>query len=198
VEQAACAEPLACVINGTKKVCVKPGETTAVIGAGPIGLIMAMMFKASGAGKVVIAERAPYRVAHARKMNIGRVVDVSQENLKDVVREETGIGADVVADVTGSQLAPAIDCARKGGRVLVFGVNTKAVTQFPQSDVTFKELQVLGTWLANATFPEAVKVLESGLLDIAGLITDKIPLTEIHKGLEALGKGQAVKIIVQP
>lgn len=198
LEQAACAEPLACVINGTQKVRVQPGETTAVIGAGPIGLIMAMMFKASGAGKVIIAERAPYRVEHARKMEIGRAVDVSTESLKDVVAEETGIGVDVVADVTGSQLATAIDLARKGGKVLVFGVNTQAVAQFPQSDVTFKELQVLGTWLANATFPEAVRVLESGVLNIGGLVTHSIPLTGIHQGLETLARGEAVKIIVNP
>jgi threonine dehydrogenase-like Zn-dependent dehydrogenase len=112
--------------------------------------------------------------------------------------EETGIGADIVADVTGSQLATCIDCARKGGKVLVFGVNTKAVAEFPQCQITFKELQVLGTWLANATFPEAVKVLESGLLNIDSLITGTIPLTEIHRGLETLAKGEAVKIIVKP
>jgi len=198
VEQAACAEPLACVINGTQKVRVQPGESTAVIGAGPIGLMMAMMFKASGAGKVIIAERAPYRLEHARKMEIGRVVDVNDESLVDVVMAETGIGVDVVADVTGSQLATAIEVARKGGKVLVFGVNTQAVAQFPQSEVTFKELQVLGTWLANATFPEAVRVLESGVLNIGGLITHTIPLTDIHQGLEALARGEAVKIIVKP
>jgi len=198
VEHAACAEPLACVINGTQKLCVKPGETTVVIGAGPIGLIMSMMFKASGAAKVIIAEKAPYRIKHARKMDIGRVVDVTTENLKDVVMEQTGIGADVIADVTGAQLATAIDCARKGGKVLVFGVNTKAVAQFHQCNITFKELQVLGTWLANATFPEAVRVLEGGLLDIGGLITDTIPLTDIHRGLDKLANGKAVKIIVKP
>lgn len=198
VEHAACAEPLACVINGTQKIGVKPGETTLVIGAGPIGLMMAMMFKASGAAKVLIAEKAAYRLEHARKMNIGRVIDVGKENLQEVVLHETGIGVDVAADVTGSQLAPAIECARKGGKVLVFGVNTKAIAQFPQCQITFKELQVLGTWLANATFPEAVRVLESGLLDIGGLITDIIPLTDIHRGLEKLAKGKAVKIIVKP
>jgi len=198
VEHAACAEPLACVINGTNKVCVKPGENAVVIGAGPIGLIMSMMFKAAGAAKAIIAEIKPFRVEHAKRMGIGRVVDVAKESLKDIVMAKTGIGADVVADVTGSQLATAIDCARKGGKVLVFGVNTKAVAEFHQCDVTFKELQVLGTWLANATFPEAVKVLESRLLDIDALITDTLPLTEIHRGLETLAKGEAVKIIIKP
>jgi len=197
-EQAACAEPLACVINGTQKVRLQPGETAAVIGAGPIGLIMAMMLKASGAAKVIIAEKAPYRVEYARNMGIGRVVKVDEEDLKQVVMEETGIGADVVADVTGSQLPTAIDLARKGGKVLVFGVNTNAVAHFPQSEITFKELQVLGTWLANATFPKAVDVLESGVLDMGALVTDTIPLKEVHSGIERLAKGEAEKIILIP
>jgi len=198
VEQAACAEPLACVINGTQKVRIQPGQTAVVIGAGPIGMIMAMMFQAAGASKVIIAEKAPYRIEHARKMGLGRVVDVSEESLEDVVMEETGIGADVVADVVGSQLSSAIELVRKGGKVLVFGVNTKAVAEFPQSQITFKEIEVLGTWLANATFPKAVKVLESESIDIDGLITDTIPLTEIHHGLEKLAQGKAVKVIVKP
>jgi len=197
-EQAACAEPLACVINGTEKVRVQPGQTTAIIGGGPIGMIMAMMFKAAGAGQVILAEKAPYRLEHARDMGLGRVVDVGEEDLDQVVLEETGIGVDVAADVVGTQLASAIQVARKGGKVLVFGVDTKAVAEFPQSDVTFKELQVLGTWLANATFPKAVDVLESGLLDVDGLITDVIPLEEIHEGIEKLAAGEAVKIIVKP
>jgi threonine dehydrogenase-like Zn-dependent dehydrogenase len=198
VEHAACAEPLACVINGTQKVRVQPGQSTAVIGAGPIGMIMAMMFRASGGGTVIIAEKAPYRLGQAREMGLGRVVDVTHEDLREVVLQESGIGVDVAADMVGSQLLTAIDVARKGGKVLVFGVDTKAVAQFPQSQVTFKELQVLGTWLANATFPKAVDVLESGLLDIDGLITEVISLEDIHEGIEKLAAGKAVKIIVKP
>ena len=169
VEQAACAEPLACVVNGTQKIRLQPGETAVVIGLGPIGMMMAMMYQAAGAGKLITVERAPYRLEHARKLGLGRVVDGTREDLKQIVLEETGIGADVVSDVTGSQLAVAIDLARKGGRVMAFGVNTRATAQFPQSDVTFKELQIMGKWLANATFPEAVRILESGLLNIGEL-----------------------------
>ena len=198
VEQAACAEPLACVINGTRKLCVQPGESTLVIGAGPVGLIMAMVFKTSGAAKVIIAEKAPYRIDHARKMEIGRVVDVGAEDLKDVIEAETEVGVDIAADATGSQLPAAVECARRGGRVLVVGVNTQAVTQFHQCDITIKELQVLGTWAATAAFPDAVNVLEAGLLDIGGLITDVIPLSDIHQGLGKLMRGEAVKVIIKP
>ncbi len=198
VEQAAFAEPLACVINGTQKVRLQPGETAAVIGCGPIGLLMAMMLKASGAGQIFLADRAPFRLDVARKLELGRVVDVTAESLSDVIREETSIGVDVAVDMVGSQMTTAIDVVRKDGKVLVFGVNTRAKAEFPQSIVTFKELQVMGTWLANATFPEAVRVLESGMLNINGLITDTISLSEIHSGIDRLARGEAVKIIVKP
>jgi L-iditol 2-dehydrogenase len=198
VGEAACAEPLACVINGTNKIRLQPGETAAVIGAGPIGMMTAILFKASWAGKVFIADQSPYRIEHARQLNIGRVVDVRKEDLREVILKETGIGVDVAADVVGTQLATCINISRKGGRLMVFGVNSQSVAQFPQSLITFKELQVLGTWLANATFPEAVRILESCTIDMSSLITETIPLSDIHKGIAKLAKGDAVKIIVTP
>jgi len=198
LEHAACAEPLACAISGARKVGVQPGETTVVIGAGPIGLMMAMMFGAAGAGRIVIAEKSPCRVAHARQMDIGRVVDVNTESLREVVAEEMGGGADVVADMVCSQLGVAVDLAAIAGRVLLFGVDQKATASFRQFDVNFKELRILGTSLASGTFPAAVGLLESGVLDIGSLITDAIPLSDIHQGIDRLSRGEAIKVIVRP
>ena len=92
----------------------------------------------------------------------------------------------------------AIDVVRKAGKVVAFGLNLTAVAQFQQFQITGKELDVLGAWLANATFPSAVKILESGALDIAGLISHRIPLDEIHHGLDLLSNRKALKIVVNP
>lgn len=198
VEVAAIAEPLACVINGTQKARLQPGETAVVIGCGPIGLIMGMLLKSSGASKVILADKAPFRLEVACKLGIGTVVDVSKESLVDVVRSETLIGADLVADMVGSQLPLAIEVARKDGKVIAFGINMVAKAEFLQLTLTNKELQVYGSWLANATFPEAVRVLETGLLDISALITETIPLKDVVQGVAKLARGEAVKIIVKP
>ncbi len=167
IEQAAFAEPLACAINGNHKINIQPGETAAVIGCGPIGLLMGMLLKVGGAGKIFMVDRAPYRLDAARKLKIGKVIDASKESLVDIVKEETDIGVDIVADMVGSQLTQSIDIVRKNGKVILFGLDSRSVSQFPQITITSKELQVMGSWLANATFPEAVRLLESGLLDIA-------------------------------
>ncbi len=198
VDHGAFAEMLADVVNGTNKVKLQPGESAAIIGAGPIGQLYAQMFKAAGAGKIIIVDMSPYRLDYTRKMGFDLVVDPSKQDLKQFVLNHTGIGVDVAVDAAGSGLATAIDITRKGGKVAVFGVNTQATATFPQSQLTFKELQVLGAWLANATFPAAVKVLESRVLDLDGLISHSIPLTEIHKGLELLANRQALKIVVHP
>jgi 2-desacetyl-2-hydroxyethyl bacteriochlorophyllide A dehydrogenase len=198
VDHGAFAEMLADVVNGTNKVRLQPGETATIIGAGPIGQLYAQMFRASGAGKVIVADISEYRLNYARKVGFDLVVDPSKQDLKAFVLAETGLGADVVVDATGSTLVPALEVARKGGKIVVFGVNTTSQAQFPQSQLTFKELQVFGSWLANATFPAAVKVLESRRLNLDGLISHVLPLTEITKGLDVLSKRQAMKIVIHP
>lgn len=198
IETAACAEPLACAVNGLNKVNVKPGDSAVVIGAGPIGLIIAMLLKASGASRIFLLETVPYRMEFANKLGIATVIDPVHEAAGDIIKNGTGIGADFVFDVTGSQAVPAIDFVRKGGSVVLFGVNKKAVGQLRQCEVTTKEIAVLGTWLANATFPEAVKIIEEKAIDLGALITDVMPLDKIHEGLAKLAAGQAVKIIIKP
>jgi L-iditol 2-dehydrogenase len=198
VEHGAFAEMLADVVNGTNKVCLQPGETVVVIGAGPIGQLYAQMFKAAGAGKVIIADLSKYRLNYSRKMGFDLVVDPSKEDIEEFVLDNTGIGADVVVDAAGSSVADAIKVVRKGGKVVLFGVNTQSTASFPQSQLTFKEMTVYGAWLANATFPAAVKVLEARLLDLDGLISHKMPLKNLHKGIDMLAKREAMKIVVYP
>jgi len=160
IEIAACTEPLACAINGLNKVNMKPGENAVIIGCGPIGIMIAMFAKASGISNIYLLETIPYRIDFTRSLDIGRVIDVKNESAKDIIYADTEIGTDYVFDVTGSQIIPSIDLVRKGGKVVLFGVNKKSVSQIAQCEVTTKEISVLGTWLANATFPEAIKVLE--------------------------------------
>jgi L-iditol 2-dehydrogenase len=198
VDQGAFAEMLADVVNGTSKAALRPGESAVVIGAGPIGQLYAQMFRVAGASKVILADTAPYRLDYSRKMGFDLVVDPSKEDFKQYVLAQTGIGADVVVDAVGSALATAIDVAAKGARVIAFGLNMAAIAQFQQFQITGKELSVLGAWLANSTFPPAIKILESGALNIDGLISHTMPLTDIHQGLALLRNREALKIVVHP
>ena len=145
-----------------------------------------------------ILETAPYRIDFAKNLQLGEVIDPINENAAEKIGRETEIGADFVFDVTGSQIATSIDLVRKDGTIVLFGVNKQARKEIAQCEITTKEVQVLGTWLANATFPQAVKILEEKMIDMKALITDVYPLDEITEGMEKLRKGQAVKVIIRP
>ena len=109
-------ELLSCVIGSTDQLAVKPGQTAVVIGAGPAGLLHALMFKASGA-RVYIADLAAYRLALAEKEGV-TAINVKKDNLKDRLMAATDDwGADVVVDAVGNQFQTALDIAGTGGSI---------------------------------------------------------------------------------
>ncbi len=195
-EIAAFAEPLACAVNGINKIRVNPGESVTVIGAGPIGLLFVQLMKASGAYPIIVSEPSELRREFALKSGADYVVNPMETDIEAFVLEKTGIGTDFAIDVVGSQMMSAIKVIRKGGKVLLFGVNTKAQPEVVQSQVIFKEASVLGTWLANATFPKAVAILESGVLNLKELVTHTLPLDKLEEGIELLRKGGGIEIII--
>lgn len=197
-EIAAFAEPLACLLNGFQKIRVIPGESVVVIGAGTIGLMFTQMVKAAGAYPVIVSEPSELRREFAGKAGADYVVNPQEQDLEAFVRDIIPLGADYGIDVVGSQMMEAVKSVRKGGTVLLFGVNGNARPEIIQSRITQHEINVKGTWLANATFPHAVKLLESRVLNLKGLITHTLPLQDIRKGIELLGSGQGVEIFIDP
>lgn len=197
-EIAAFAEPLACLVNGMQKIRINPAESALVIGAGPIGLMFVQMAKASGAYPLIVSEPTELRREYALKCGADFVVNPITENLAEFVKNKTGIGVDYAIDVVGSQVAVALEMIRKGGTVLCFGVNGKAAPSITQSQITFKEARIQGTWLANATFPRAVQILESGKLNLRELITHTLPLEKLNEGIEIARKGEGIEILIDP
>ena len=197
-EIAAFAEPLACFMNGRQKLNIKPGDSVLINGAGVIGLMALQILKNSGAYPVIVSEPADGRRKVAEETGADIVVDPLNEDLHEIVLRETGIGVDFALDMVGSQLKTCLDNTRKSGTVLLFGLNSNAEMTLRQVYITTNEIDVKGTWIANATFPVAVKILESGMLNLKPLITHMLTLDGIIDGIELLGKGEGIEILVDP
>ena len=197
-EIAAFAEPLACAVNGINKIKASPGDSVLIIGGGPIALMFVKLLKASGASPIIVSEPVLLRRQFALKCGADHVVDPTAEDVKALVDKITGIGADIAIEVVGSQVALAIEAIRKGGKVLLFGINFKSAPAIAPSTITIKEAQVLGTWIANASFPRAVEILEKGILDLAPLVTHRLPLNKTAEAIEILRKGEGVKVFIDP
>ncbi len=197
-ELAVFTEPLSCVVSATQKLKVHPGEVVVVLGAGPIGLLFIQMFKASGVGKIIVSEISEYRAKFAYESGASRVVNPLKENLERIVKEETLIGANAVVDAVGTLFGSAMAIVRRGGRILLFGQDYQAKTEITQNDITKNELTIMGSFIARFTFPTATKIIESKVLDLEKLISHRLPLEDIHKGIEAMRKGEAIKVIIRP
>lgn len=196
VDRAIFAEPLSCVLNGSNKLSLRPGENVVILGAGPIGLLYTALLKLNGAGKIIVVEVSPFRSEMARKAGADMVVNPREQNLVDVVMKETGVGADAVIDAVGSLINDAIRVCRRGGRVVLFGMNSTASCDFKQYDVTRNEISIIGTFIANHTFPATIQILESGRLPVENLITHRMPLSRISEGIDIMRRGEAIEIVV--
>jgi 2-desacetyl-2-hydroxyethyl bacteriochlorophyllide A dehydrogenase len=195
-EIAAFAEPLACAVHASSRIPVNPCDSVLVFGAGPIGLLFVQLMKARGASPIIVSEPAALRREFALKCGADYVIDPLREDLPGFVAAKTRIGVDFAIDVVGSQVWEGVKAVRKGGSVLLFGFNAKAKPVVEQHQITNREVAVIGTWLANDAFPKAVKILESGILDLGFLITHTLPLEKTGEAIEILRKGEGVKIMI--
>lgn len=196
-EIAALTEPLSCVVNGVEQAHLLPGETVAVFGAGPVGLLFLSMFRAAGAALVVVVEPAELRRDVAKRMGADVCLDPSQGDPASSVRDVTsGAGADVVVDAVGDQFDQALSAVRVGGRVLLFGMNSRARPSIHQYDITRNELTVLGAYVGSNVFPKASRILASGLVDLSPMISHRVSLEELPSALDAIRQGRAVKVVV--
>jgi L-iditol 2-dehydrogenase len=205
-EHAAFLEPLSCVVQGLEKVAVRPGESVVILGAGPIGLMQQLLVKAAGAGTVVMVGRRAPRLDAARELGADAVLDeqsMSHDELRETIRGLThGLGADVVIECVatpeGWELATTL--ARKGGRVLWFG-GCKPGTHVTLDTrrVHYDEITTMGVFhFAPRSVAVAQRLLASGEIDVAPLVSGTMPLEDLPLALDLIGRGEGVKYALLP
>jgi threonine dehydrogenase-like Zn-dependent dehydrogenase len=198
-ERAMFAEPINCVYGAVKKIRLIAGETVLVLGAGPIGLLFAELLMANGASKTFVSEVSTERKEYAEKIGVTRVINPAQESLEEVILAETGgMGVSVVVDAVGVLIGDALACARKGGRILLFGQNFIKQQTIFQNEITRKALTVIGNYIGDFTLPATGQVLESGLIEPELLISHKLDLVDFQEGLAAMRNGTAMKVALYP
>ncbi len=193
---AALVEPLACVVNGTNRAAVRPGESVVVFGAGAIGCLFVAVLKAAGASPVIAIEPSAQRAPVARALGADFVLTPDEWSARRA--ELLPGGANVVVDAVGSVLPQAIDAAAMGARIVVFGMNANARPPVHQIEIVEKGVSILGSYISNFTFPAAIRLIEGGILDLAPMISATIPLDETEAGIARLRSGEAVKIVIRP
>jgi L-iditol 2-dehydrogenase len=203
--EASVAEPLACVLNGQELARVGDGDTVVVIGSGPIGCLHVRLARARGAARVILIDLNSDRLAEAAALVNPDLTIVSSETdpVEAVLGATAGRGADVVitAAASGAAQEHGLRMLARQGRLSLFGGLPKdAPTITVDANlVHYRELSIVGV---NGSSPEhnkqALNLIASGAVPVADLITHRLPLDRVLDAIGIVGRGEAIKVTIEP
>ena len=188
-------EPLSCVLHGLERLNLQTASRVALLGAGPIGLLLLQGLRLNGATEVVVVDKNTDRADLARTMGADR----SLTRLDDLERD----AYDSVVDATGAVavMSRTVDFARPGGRILLFGVppagRTMTIEAFP---IFRKGLTILSSFTSLRNSNQALRLIKSGMIGVEELISHRLALEELQRGIELIEKGNepVYKVMILP
>ena len=193
LEQAAVFEPAAVALHAVRRAAIRPGETVAVLGLGPIGLLVTQFAAYRGAGRIVAADRSAARRQLALRLG---AADTGAA-LADVVGGE---GADVVFEAVGSEetLRACLAAGRRGGRVMFLGL--AGTVRLDAFALVNNEQTIMTSVGYRDAYPALIRMVGEEGMDLAGIVTSTIALEHVVRdGFEALLRGEEqVKVLVRP
>jgi len=204
LDEAALIEPLACCVRGIDQAEIKAGDTVAIIGAGPVGLILLQLALQSGASMVIQTDMEDSRLSLAKELGADHTINVTKEDPIESIKELTdGYGVDVAIEAVGKPeaITQAMRATRRGGKLVIFGVSPEdAVWKVRPFELYDKELTIKTSYRSPYTFQRAVKIAVSGRVRLKPLISHVFKLDDIHRAFEVAEKRLegAVKVLVKP
>jgi L-iditol 2-dehydrogenase len=186
-EEGAVLEPLGIAIHAVDLAHLKPGQTIAILGAGPIGLLTAAVARAAGASEIYMTEPLAYR----RQFGLNYAADVMlNPDETDVVAEITrltgGRGVDVAFEAAGAPETPnqAASLARPGGKLVVAGIPADDTMTLTASTARRKGLTIKLVRRMKHTYPRSIRLVQKDMVDVKSLVTHVFPLERITQAFE--------------
>lgn len=186
------AEPLACAVHAVEVAAPRIGDDVLILGAGPLGLLVASVLKHDGANHISMVDINPERAAVAAGVSSLPVVT----SLDDLGEDRSW---DMVFEATGSAIAveQGFERVARGGRLIAMGVAPELATaSIALADLVVGERAILGSFSITHTMSRAVTLLAGPLGDLGSLVTDMVPLEDFAGAIEALGTADGIKTVV--
>jgi L-iditol 2-dehydrogenase len=201
-EQATLIEPVGCCIRALKKCGLQYGDSVAIIGAGPTGLMHTTLAKTFGASAIIVSDLVDFRLNFARKFGADRVINPKNEDLGEGVKAETdGRGVDI-AVVTAPILEAyktGIDVCRRGGKLCIFAPTTPGqYIQVSPKELFFSEIRIVPSYSTSHLETRlALDLMVSGRINLEKLISHRFKLDETAEAFEtALAGEKSLKVVV--
>ena len=201
----ALAEPLAVAVRAVRRGRLLLGETVVVVGAGAVGLLAMQAARSAGASDVFVVERSAARKKLAADLGAAAVLDPGDGDTAERLRDLTGgVGPDLVIESAGGAgtWVFAAGLVRRGGRVVVIGLNSEPAPVNVTETIVAPEIEVIGSLshVYDEDFRAAVRLLGDGRVQAERIISHRVPLEEaVTNGLERLetAKDETLKVVVQ-
>ncbi len=188
-------EPLSCVLHGVQRTGFTLADRVLIIGAGPIGILLLKSILLEGASSVVSVDKNSAR----RKLAESSGASETAGSLEGLPAD----GFDVVVDATGVPplMEKTLSLARPGGRVLLFGVPPSTSRISLEAFTIFRKgLTILSSYTSVRNSIQAVRLLETGKIDVSPLVSHQLPLADFARGISFIeeGKDGVLKVLIRP
>jgi L-iditol 2-dehydrogenase len=177
------------------------GDDVVVIGVGSIGLLCLMVARAAGAGRLIAIDVSQHAREHALSLGATHAIDPRNEDAVQRVYEIIPDGPDLVIEAAGpiEAVELMVDLRRRGTKWNVFGITTHETFELDGGLTHFLEGRMDASFgTTPLAMSRAIRLMETGLVDIERVISHRYPLTEIHEALEVMASPDRNKVIVNP
>ena len=194
-EAGAFMEPLSCVLHGIERLDPEIASSILILGAGPIGILILQTVRLRGAAQVTVVDKNAARMAFA-----GQFGAINTANNLDNLSADA---YDIVIDATGALpvIRRSIDFVRPGGKVLWFGVPPSGETTDIEPFIVFRKgLTIISSFTSVRNSTQALDLLSTGRISLDGLVSHRLPLVELERGIHILENGleEVRKVHIQP
>jgi L-iditol 2-dehydrogenase len=199
--EAALLEPLGVALHATDLARIRVGQSVAVLGAGPIGLLILQIAKLAGAEPVFVSDKFSWRLGLAAKY--GAVpVNCDAENAVRAIHKETGgRGVDVAIEAAwaDSSVEQAAEMARLGGRLVLVGIPSEDRLALKASTARRKGLTILMSRRMKHVYPRAIRLASARRIDLEGLVTHRFPLSRAAEAfrMNTAYQDNVVKVMIE-
>ncbi len=192
---AAMAEPLSVCLHAARRAGALLGQRVLITGAGPIGVICAIVARQAGACEIVATDIAEPPLAFMRAAGVDRAVNIldTPDALAPYARDKGTFDVHFEASGSASALAGAVDVLRPGATIVQVGLGGTAT--LAMNTIVAKELVLKGSFRFHEEFATAVDMMAAGLIDVSSLVTATLPLDEAVAAFELAGdRSKAMKV----
>lgn len=197
---AAMLEPLGVALHAFDLGHVRLADSVAIVGCGPVGLMLLQVARSAGAGPLITVEPLEHRRAAAEAIDGTLAIHPQADLPATLAAAGAPEGLDVAFEVAGTDDAVglAMQLVRPGGRVVLAGIPSNDATTFPASIARRKGLTIALVRRMKDAYPRAIRLVNAGAVDVESLVTHRFTLADATEAFRTAAARRGVKTVITP